>query len=125
MIYHFSGLAAFGFSHVDITFRAGEEIDELAGGASGMDVDRVGEAGERTCEGQAARMYGTGFTAGSLGRVVVRDMTRRPGIEVGSDEEYSPISIKSLPFILNLPVNSPYPLDTALVLASDNKSLSL
>jgi hypothetical protein len=30
---------------------AGEEVDEIAGGASGMGVDRIGEGGDRTNTG--------------------------------------------------------------------------
>ena len=29
-----------------------------------QDVDRIGEVGDRASEGQAAGLYGTGFTAG-------------------------------------------------------------
>ena len=65
--------------------RAGEEVDEVAGGASGMDVDKIGEICDRASEGQAAGVYGTGFTAGSLAKVGARDRTWVLGIEVGSD----------------------------------------
>ena len=41
---------------------AGEEVDEVAGGPSGMGVDRIGEVGYRAREGQAAGVYGAGFT---------------------------------------------------------------
>jgi hypothetical protein len=37
-----------------ITLGAGEEVDEVTGGASGMDVDEIGEGGDRASEGQAA-----------------------------------------------------------------------
>ena len=40
--------------------------DEVAGGTSGMDVYRIGEVGDRANKGQAAGVYGVGFTAGSL-----------------------------------------------------------
>ena len=40
----------------------------LAGGASGMGVNRIGEVGDRASEAQAAGVYGTSFTAGSLTR---------------------------------------------------------
>ena len=44
----------FSFPHIEgITLDAGEEVDEVAGGANGMGVDRIGEVGERTSEGQA------------------------------------------------------------------------
>ena len=42
-----------------------EEVDEVAGGASGMDVDSISEVGDRASEGQAAGMYGTDITAES------------------------------------------------------------
>ena len=41
-----------------ITLSAGEEVDEVAGGAGGMGVDRIGEIGERASEGQAAGVMG-------------------------------------------------------------------
>ena len=40
----------FCFIHI-ITLGTGEEVDEVAGGASSMSVDRIGEVGDRTCEG--------------------------------------------------------------------------
>ena len=49
-----------------VTLGADEEVDEVAGGAGGMGVDGKGEVGDRAREGQAARGYGAGFTAGSL-----------------------------------------------------------
>ena len=39
----------------------------VAGGARGMDEDRIGEIGDRTSEGQAAGVYGAGFTVGLWG----------------------------------------------------------
>ena len=45
---------------------ASEEVVEVSGGASGMGVDRIGEVGDWASEGQAAGVYGAGFTAGSL-----------------------------------------------------------
>ena len=42
---------------------ASEEVDDVAGGASGMGVDGIGEVGNR------AGVYGTGFTEGSLGGI--------------------------------------------------------
>ena len=36
------------------------------GGASGMGVDGISEVGDRASEGQAARVYGAGFTAGCM-----------------------------------------------------------
>ena len=47
----------------------GKEVDDIAQGAGGMGVDGIGEVGDRASEGQAAGVYGTGFTAGSLARV--------------------------------------------------------
>ena len=59
---HSSGQTVFGFSHIEgITLGAFEEVDEVAGGASGMGVDRIGEVCDRT-SGQAAGVYGAGFT---------------------------------------------------------------
>ena len=55
----------FSFSHIDgITLGAGEEVDEVGGGASDMGVDRISEVDDRASEGQAAGVYGAGFTAG-------------------------------------------------------------
>ena len=42
---------------------AGEEV-EFAEGTSGLGVDRIGDVGDRTSEGQAAGVYGTGFSSG-------------------------------------------------------------
>ena len=53
----------------DITLGACEEIDEVAGGACGMRRDRVEEFGDRASEGQTADVHGTGFTAGSQARI--------------------------------------------------------
>jgi hypothetical protein len=59
---HSSGQTVFSFTHIeDIILGAGEEVNEVAGGASGMDVDRKGEVGGRASEGQAAGLYVTGF----------------------------------------------------------------
>ena len=71
---HSSGQTNFGFTHIEgITQGAGEEVDEVAGGASSMGVDRICEIGDRASEGQAA---GAGFTAGSLARKGARGGTR-------------------------------------------------
>ena len=59
------------------TCNAGQEIDEVAGGTSGMGVDREGEVGDRASEGQATQLYGTGFTVGSLARMGCRDQRLR------------------------------------------------
>ena len=62
---HFSGQTVFSLTHIEgITLGAGEEVDEVAGGAGGMSVDGICEVGDRTSERQAAGVYGAGFTAG-------------------------------------------------------------
>ena len=67
-----SGQTIFSFTHIeDITLGTGEEVDEVAGGASAMDVDRIGE----DSEGQAAGVYGTDFTVGSVTRIRARDQS--------------------------------------------------
>ena len=64
---HSSGQTISSLAHIEgITLSAGDEVDEVAGGAGGMGVDRIGEVGDRASEGQAAGVYGAGFTAGSL-----------------------------------------------------------
>ena len=61
---HSSGQTIFSLAHIEgISLGTGEEVDEVAGGASGM--DRIGKVGDQSSEGQAARVYGAGFTAGS------------------------------------------------------------
>jgi hypothetical protein len=64
------GQTVFSFSHIEgITMGAGEkEYEVAAAGVSGMGVDRIGKVGDRANEGQAAGVYGAGFTAGSLTR---------------------------------------------------------
>ena len=44
----------------------------VTGGASGIDVNRISELGDRTSEGQAAGVYGASFTVGSLASVGAR-----------------------------------------------------
>ena len=51
---------------------AGEEVDEVAEGAGGMGVDRIGDD-DRPSEMQAAGLYETGFTAGFLARLGARN----------------------------------------------------
>ena len=68
-----------------ITLGAGKEVDEVAEGASGMNVDRIGEVADRASEGQAAGVYGSGFTAGSLARNGVRSGMRETVNKVSSD----------------------------------------
>ena len=41
-----------------------------------MDVEGIGEVGDRASEGQAAGLYGAGFTAGSLAGKGARGGTR-------------------------------------------------
>ena len=46
--HHSSGQAIFSLAHIEgITLGAGEEIDEVAGGASGMGVDGIGAASKK------------------------------------------------------------------------------
>ena len=43
-----NGQTVFSLSHIEgITKGAGEEVDEVAGGVSGMGVDRIGEVGDQ------------------------------------------------------------------------------
>ena len=70
-----------------VTLDAGEEVDEVAGGASGMVVDSIGEIGDRASEGQAAGLCGTGFTPGSLARKGARGGMRGTGNKVIYDKE--------------------------------------
>ena len=79
-------------SHIEgITLGAGEEVDDVAGGASGMGVDRIGETSDRASEGQAPEVYGTDFTARPLARIGVRDRMQVPRIEFGSDEKLTEV----------------------------------
>jgi hypothetical protein len=74
---HSSGQTIFSLAHIEgITLGAGEEVDEVAGGASGMSVDGIGEVGDRASEGQAAEVYGTGFTVESQAGKGARGKTR-------------------------------------------------
>jgi hypothetical protein len=51
---HSSGQIIFSFTHIEgITLGTGEEVDEVAGGASGMGLDRISEVGDRVSERQA------------------------------------------------------------------------
>ena len=84
MAIHSSGQTIFNLTHIKgITLGAGEEVDEIAGGASGMSVDRMGEISE----GRAAVVYGAGFTAGPLTRKGARGGLRGMGNKVSSDKE--------------------------------------
>ena len=72
---HSSGQTISSLTHiVGITLSAGEEVDEVAGGAGGMGLDGIGEVGDRASEGQAAGVYGAGLTVGSLAGKGARDM---------------------------------------------------
>ena len=47
MAIHSSGQTVFSFPYIEgITLGAGEEVDEVAGGAGGMSVDEIGEVGD-------------------------------------------------------------------------------
>ena len=53
MAIHYGGQTIFSFTNIEgITLSAGEEVDEFAGEASGMGMDRTGEAGDRAIQGQ-------------------------------------------------------------------------
>ena len=83
MAIHSSGQAIFCLIHIEgITLGGGEEVDEVAGGAGGMCVDRINEVGDRASEEQAAGVYGADFTAGYLERVLARHGTREPEISL-------------------------------------------
>ena len=56
---------------------ASEELDEVAGGAGGMGVDRIGGTGDRASDGKGAGVYGTGFTVGSQARKEIRLVLKR------------------------------------------------
>jgi hypothetical protein len=89
---HSSGRTIFSFTHIEgIILGAGEVIEQVAGGGSGMGVDGAGEVGDRAREGQAAGVYRTGFTAGSLTRVGARNGMWELGIEVGFDKEFTEV----------------------------------
>ena len=70
MSIHSSGLTVFSFLHIEgNTLGLGEEVDGVAGGASGMGVDKIVEAGYRTSEGKAAGLFGASFRVGSTARL--------------------------------------------------------
>ena len=88
MTIHSSGQTICCLAHIEgITLDAGEEVDEVSGGASGMDMNRIGEVGDKASEGQTDGMYGAGFTAGSLARKGVRGETSGKGNKVSSDKK--------------------------------------
>ena len=83
MSIHSSGQSISSLAHIEgITLAAGEEVDEVAGGVSGMVVDRIGEVGTRASEGQAAGVYRVGFICGVSGRKKSLGGTRRTGNKV-------------------------------------------
>ena len=85
---HSSGQTVFRLPHIEgITLGATEEVHKVAGGAGGMGADRIGEVGDRASEGQAAGVYGAGFTAGPLTRKGARGGLRGMGNKVSSDKE--------------------------------------
>ena len=58
MTIHSIAQTIFSFTHIEgITLGASEEVDEVAGGANGMCVDRISEVGGRASEGPV--VYGT------------------------------------------------------------------
>ena len=72
-------------AHIEgITLGTSEEVDKVAGGASGMGVDGIDAVGDRASEGQAA---GVGFTAGSLAGKGARGGMRGMGNKVSFDKE--------------------------------------
>ena len=59
---HSSGQAISSLAHTEgITLGAGEEVDEVTGGAGGMGVDGIDVVGDRASEGQAAGVYFSTF----------------------------------------------------------------
>ena len=50
-VHSFCGQTIFSLTHIKgITLSADEEVDEVAGGASGMGVDRISEVSDRANE---------------------------------------------------------------------------
>jgi hypothetical protein len=61
---HSSGQTVLSLFHIEgITLGAGEEVDEVARGASGMGADRIGEIGDRA-RGHPAGVYGASLQQG-------------------------------------------------------------
>jgi hypothetical protein len=74
---HSSGPTVFSLSHIEgITLCTGEEVDEVAGGARDMGVDRISEIGDMAGEGQAAGVYGAALQRALLQR-------KEPGMSCG------------------------------------------
>ena len=92
MAIHSSGQSIFSFPKIKgITLGVGEEVDEINGGASGMDVIRIGKVGDRSSEGEAVGVYGICFTAASLAWEGAEDRTLLLGIKVGFDKELTEV----------------------------------
>ena len=88
MAIHSSGQTISSLAHIEgITLSAGEEVDEVAGGASGMGVNGIGEVGDWASEGQAVGVYRAGFTAGSLAGKGAWGGMRGTGDKVSIDKE--------------------------------------
>ena len=65
MTVHSRAQTLFGFSNIEgITLGAGEKVDEVTGGVSGLGVDKISGFGDRANEGQAASVYVADFTVG-------------------------------------------------------------
>ena len=59
-----------------------------------MSVDRIGEIGDKASKGQAAGVFGAGFTAGSLARKGARGGLRGMANKVSSDKELTEVGRK-------------------------------
>ena len=80
MAIHSSGQTLFSLTHIEgITLSAGKKTEEVAGGASGMGVNRIGEVGDRASEGQAA--------GGVWGRFYTRGKEWSQGCDEGDREQ--------------------------------------
>ena len=88
VVIHSSGQTNFNSSYIEGSTPG---ADDFAGRAIDMGVDRIGEVSVRASDGQAAGVYVTGLTAGSLIRVGVWVGTREPRTQVGSDKELTEV----------------------------------
>ena len=61
-----------------------------------MGVDGIGEVGDRASEGQAAGVYGAGFTAGSLAGKGARGGKWGMGNKISFDKELMEVIISKL-----------------------------